>query len=142
MPYGIVAKNEYGKIILEHEKKKHSRLKSVLISVKQFLFRNLTKKISVYETDMRNKDGAIYLSCDKTDKIIVRNRQNGDKFQPMGMNGTKKLKEYFIDKKIPKDKRNSVPIIEINGEIAAVGNRIDKRFAFRGKGIKIEFYDN
>ena len=75
-------------------------------------------------------------------KIIVRNRRNGDKFQPMGMNGTKKLKEYFIDKKIPKDKRNSVPIIEINGEIAAVGNRIDKRFAFRGKGIKIEFYDN
>lgn len=44
LPYGIVAKNEYGKIILEHEKKKHSRLKSVLISVKQFLFRNLTKK--------------------------------------------------------------------------------------------------
>ncbi|MFR9052045.1 MAG: tRNA lysidine(34) synthetase TilS, partial [Hominilimicola sp.] len=85
---------------------------------------------------------AIYLSCDKTDKIIVRNRRNGDKFQPLGMNGTKKLKEYFIDKKIPKDKRNSVPIIEINGEIAAVGNRIDKRFAFRGKGIKIEFYDN
>lgn len=91
---------------------------------------------------MRNKDGAIYLSCDKTDKIIVRNRRNGDKFQPMGMNGTKKLKEYFIDKKIPKDKRNSVPIIEINGEIAAVGNRIDKRFAFKDKGIKIEFYDN
>lgn len=52
------------------------------------------------------------------------------------MNGTKKLKEYFIDKKIPKDKRNSVPIIEINGEIAGVGNRIDKRFAFRGKGNK------
>ena len=44
LPYGIVAKNEYGKIILEHEKKKHSRLKSVLISVKQFLFWNLTKK--------------------------------------------------------------------------------------------------
>ena len=132
LPYGIVDKNEYGKIILEHEKEKHSRLKSVLISVKWFSFRNLTKKVLVSETDMRNKDGAIYLSCDKTDKIIVRNRRNGDKFQPMGMNGTKKLKEYFIGKKIPKDKRNSVPIIEINGEIAAVGNRIDKTFCFQG----------
>ena len=29
-----------------------------------------------------------------------------------------------------------------DGEIAAVGNRIDKRFAFKDKGIKIEFYDN
>ena len=69
-------------------------------------------------------------------KSLYATGENGDKFQPMGMNGTKKLKEYFIDKKIPKDKRNSVPIIEINGEIAAVGNRIDKRFAFKDKGIK------
>ncbi len=142
LPYGIVAKNEYGKIILEHEKKETQPFE-VSINIGETVFiSELDKKISVSETDMRNKDGAIYLSCDKTDKIIVRNRRNGDKFQPMGMNGTKRLKEYFIDKKIPKDKRNSVPIIEINGEIAAVGNRIDKRFAFRGKGIKIEFYDN
>ena len=142
LPYGIVAKNEYGKIILEHEKKETQPFE-VSINIGETVFiSELDKKISVSETDMRNKDGAIYLSCDKTDKIIVRNRRNGDKFQPMGMNGTKKLKEYFIDKKIPKDKRNSVPIIEINGEIAAVGNRIDKRFAFKDKGIKIEFYDN
>ena len=142
LPYGIVAKNEYGKIILEH-KKEETQPFEVSINIGETVFiSELDKKISVSETDMRNKDGAIYLSCDKTDKIIVRNRRNGDKFQPMGMNGTKKLKEYFIDKKIPKDKRNSVPIIEINGEIAAVGNRIDKRFAFKDKGIKIEFYDN
>ena len=142
LPYGIVAKNEYGKIILEH-KKEETQPFEVSINIGETVFiSELDKKISVSETDMRNKYGAIYLSCDKTDKIIVRNRRNGDKFQPMGMNGTKKLKEYFIDKKIPKDKRNSVPIIEINGEIAAVGNRIDKRFAFKDKGIKIEFYDN
>ena len=142
LPYGIVAKNEYGKIILEH-KKEETQPFEVSINIGETVFiSELDKKISVSETDMRNKDGAVYLSCDKIDKVIVRNRRNGDKFQPMGMNGTKKLKEYFIDKKIPKDKRNSVPIIEINGEIAAVGNRIDKRFAFKDKGIKIEFYDN
>ena len=39
LPYGIVAKK-----YLNTKKKKHNRLKSVLISVKQFLFRNLTKK--------------------------------------------------------------------------------------------------
>lgn len=65
-------------------------------------------------------------------KIIVRNRRNGDKFQPLGMNGTKKLKEYFIDKKIPKDKRNSVPIIEINGEIASSRQQNRQTFCFQG----------
>ena len=57
------------------KKKKHSRLKSVLNIGETVFISELDKKISVSETDMRNKDGAIYLSCDKTDKIIVRNRR-------------------------------------------------------------------
>ena len=55
------------------------------------------------------------------------------------MNGSKKVKEYFIDKKIPKTKRDLVPIIEIDGNIAAVGDRVDKRFMFKDSGVRIEF---
>lgn len=35
-----------------------------------------------------------------------------------GMNGTKKVKDIFIDKKIPREERNLLPIVENgNGQI-------------------------
>jgi tRNA(Ile)-lysidine synthase len=43
--------------------------------------------------------------------ITVRTRMNGDRIQPKGMSGTKKIKDIFIDSKIPIAKRNSWPII-------------------------------
>jgi len=33
--------------------------------------------------------------------IYLRNRRDGDVFRPRNSNGTKKLKEFFIDNKIP-----------------------------------------
>ncbi|HCW32781.1 MAG: cell-cycle protein, tRNA(Ile)-lysidine synthase [Candidatus Peregrinibacteria bacterium GW2011_GWF2_39_17] len=53
----------------------------------------------------------------------------GDRFQPSGMKGTKKLQDYFTDAKIPKSRRHKIPILVTNNnEIVAVGNRFDERF--------------
>ena len=43
--------------------------------------------------------------------LIVRTRRIGDKICVKGMNGSKKLKDIFIDNKIPVDKRDSWPIV-------------------------------
>jgi len=43
--------------------------------------------------------------------LKVRNRRDGDRFKPIGMKGTKKLKDYFIDKKIPRLKRDLIPLV-------------------------------
>ena len=43
--------------------------------------------------------------------LYVRNRQNGDKMTIKGMEGTKKLKEIFIEQKISKNERDSWPIV-------------------------------
>ena len=43
--------------------------------------------------------------------LYVRNRQNGDKMTIKGMEGTKKLKEIFIEQKISKADRDSWPIV-------------------------------
>ncbi len=70
--------------------------------------------------------------------IAIRNRRAGDIFYPVGMNGRKKVKDLLIEKKIPTDKRSSVPILECNGEIAWImGLRRDRRFV--GKGVKLRF---
>lgn len=44
-------------------------------------------------------------------KLIMRNRHNGDKIKPLGLGGTKKIKDILIDSKVSLELRNNVPII-------------------------------
>ncbi|QQY79482.1 tRNA(Ile)-lysidine synthase [Keratinibaculum paraultunense] len=60
----------------------------------------------------KNKRFIKYFDYDKIKgDLYVRNRKAGDRFVPYGMKGTKKIKDYFIDEKIPKDKRDNIPIL-------------------------------
>ena len=43
--------------------------------------------------------------------LYVRNRKNGDFIEIKNMNGKKKVKDIFIDEKIPYNKRNNIPIV-------------------------------
>ena len=60
--------------------------------------------------------------------LKVRNFRPGDRFQPLGVKGTQKLKKFFIDHKIPKFERPKIPLL-ISGEkiVWIVGYRIDER---------------
>ena len=61
-------------------------------------------------------------------ELHLRNRRPGDRFQPLGMSGTKKLKDFFVDEKIPRDLRDSVPILTDGDKILwIVGCRMDDR---------------
>jgi tRNA(Ile)-lysidine synthase len=60
--------------------------------------------------------------------LKMRNFRPGDRFQPLGVKGTQKLKEFFIDHKIPRFERPKIPLL-IAGEVIAwvVDYRIDER---------------
>ena len=62
----------------------------------------------------------IYLDSEKLDKLTLRSREDGDSFSPLGMSGTKKVKDFLIDLKIPRFERNTFPILESDGKIAAI----------------------
>lgn len=50
--------------------------------------------------------------------LTVRTRNNGDRMKVKGLNGSRKVKDIFIDKKIPVTERASWPIVEdAGGEI-------------------------
>jgi len=61
--------------------------------------------------------------------LRIRNFRPGDRFQPLGVKGSQKLKEFFIDHKIPRFERSRIPLI-VSGEriVWVVGYRIDDRF--------------
>lgn len=65
-------------------------------------------KENVYRSCRR----CIYIDRDQLQgKLAVRSRRNGDRFKPFGMKGTKKLSDYFIDQKIPKNRRDKIPLV-------------------------------
>ena len=59
------------------------------------------------------------------DAATVRAWRPGDRIQPLGMQGQKKLQDLFTDLRVPKDWRERVPLLEGTGGIAwVVGHRI------------------
>lgn len=56
--------------------------------------------------------------------LVVRNRRPGDRIQPFGMRGQKKLKEVLIDDKIPRSMRERIPLlVDTEGILWIIGNR-------------------
>jgi len=74
-----------------------------------------------------------YCACLDADlavgEMVVRNARPGDRFRPLGLGGGKKLKDFFIDEKVPRSLRHRIAILEIGGKVAwVVGYRVDDRF--------------
>lgn len=62
-----------------------------------------------------------YLDAEKLGKnLFIRRRKDGDTFFPVHAPGRKKLKDIFINAKIPAVLRDELPIVESNGEIVFV----------------------
>lgn len=76
-----------------------------------------------------------YFDMDKINgNLRLRNRKNGDRFVPFGMKGSKKIKDYFIDEKIPKDLRDKIPLIVDKESILwVIGYRTDEKYRITDK---------
>lgn len=48
---------------------------------------------------------------------LVRGERPGDRIRPLGMNGSRKVKELFIDEKVPREMRRNIPLVFSNGEL-------------------------
>ncbi len=111
LPKNITARREYDAVIFSN-KQLVEISEEVPFEYKSTIFNG---KEIVVTTGNLDKP---YLLFDK-DKIplgsIIRTRRDGDVFTKFG-GGTKKLKEYFIDKKIPLSERDKLPLVA-NGNI-------------------------
>lgn len=90
-----------------------------------------SKVISEDLPDVKNTDRyTAFFDYDKLSfPLLLRNAMAGDRFTPMGMSGTQKLKKYFIDHKIPNQSRANIPVLLSNEKIVwVVGHRIDDAF--------------
>ncbi len=72
-------------------------------------------------------------------KLYVRARQPGDKIYPVGMHGSKKLQDIFVDNKIARAKRDTWPVV-VNSQNEVVWLphiAIDRRFVAESNTPKV-----
>ncbi|MDI6889943.1 MAG: tRNA lysidine(34) synthetase TilS [Thermodesulfovibrionales bacterium] len=70
--------------------------------------------------------------------LTVRSRKSGDFFYPLGFGKKKKLQDFFVDEKVPRDERDRIPLI-VSGEdiIWVMGYRGDERFKVTDETKKV-----
>ena len=107
LPNGYLGVKEYNYFKIVHNKK-CSEFSFVLedeVIVPTGIIRKIdnTSDKSNYTIRINSKDITL--------PIIIRNRRNGDKIAIKNLNGSKKVKDIFINEKIPVRKREVVPIV-------------------------------
>jgi len=90
----------------------------------------ITKRISRQElTKYKLDNTSVAIDFDAViGAMVVRTRKDGDRFVPLGMNGHKKIKDFFIDEKVPKYERDSIHLVCDDEKIIWIENmRLDDR---------------
>ncbi|MGB9891035.1 tRNA lysidine(34) synthetase TilS [Thermodesulfovibrio yellowstonii] len=135
LPKGIRAIKGYSTLIITSEPPK--KLSTYEITEPQDIYLKESSIVlnlkEIKKEELQNfGDGknVIYIDMDKIKfPLIVRARKSGDYFYPFGFGKKKKLQDFFVDEKIPRDERDTVPIIESDGNIVCIaGYRLDDRF--------------
>ena len=123
LPFNIKVCKEYDYLTIGNFKKKD-------ISG-EYAFRSGKLKIEGYGT-IRSTSSKVYtepkihqhiIDADRLPTGAVwRFRRDGDTFSPLGLGGSKKLNDYFIDKKIPQRMRDSIPVLADGNKILIVAD--------------------
>lgn len=136
LPKNYIAKKEYNYIYIE--KKKYLKRKSYKIKLKKY---NEIENMIIKLEDNIETDGNNVCRLNSKDlklPLYLRNKKEGDYIELKGTNGRKKIKDIFIDEKIPKEERENYPLlIDSNDNILWIPNI--KKSKYNAK--KNEFYD-
>ena len=69
--------------------------------------------------------------------LMVRNLMPGDRFRPLGCNGTQKVKKYFINKKVPRQDRACTPVLLNRDRIIwLAGYQLDESAKIKDSTVK------
>jgi tRNA(Ile)-lysidine synthetase, N-terminal domain/tRNA(Ile)-lysidine synthetase, C-terminal domain len=129
LPLGIEAKREYDNLILTRDKSCYNQVDYEYplsipgtVHVKETNRTISIEKISRDKMDLCCKN-KVYLDLDKIKQpFVLRNRKDGDRFQPLGMKGQQKIKSLFINQKIPRRKRNEIMLLVDQNSVIWIEN--------------------
>jgi tRNA(Ile)-lysidine synthase len=137
LPHGYIAGVDYQEFYIS---KNTEKISSFCQSQYSIIFKEITRETYDKESLNDRKEGTdkLFLDIDKLkqsgllayeDDLFLRSRQAGDVFSPRKLNGVKKLKDVYIDMKIPRNLRETIPLLVFKNEVLWVfGYRKSKSF--------------
>ena len=137
LPSGLVARREYDRLIFgcSHIESKLLEEQKLRIPGKT-VHHSLCLEIEVSNDFTHHAKGAWEARFD-VEKLgvdaCIRTRRDGDRFHPLGRKKEKKLKDYFIEQKIPRAFRNRIPLLTVGDKVAwIIGHQVSAEFLLDG----------
>lgn len=121
LPGGVVLRREYERLMISKGKPAKTKAFEKRLKVPG---RTDVPGIGTFEVEVLTRkpktlftgEDTVYLDLDGAgDVFILRPFDDGDRMVPFGMKGHKKVKDIFIDAKVPREARRSIPLL-LNGE--------------------------
>jgi|YelNatPaOPRAMG01_1025707.scaffolds.fasta_scaffold00642_4 tRNA(Ile)-lysidine synthase len=105
------------------------KLKNKFLSIKEIKILPKTFSGSKYKE---------YISAEKIEgNFLLRQWEKGDRFNPLGLNGTKNVSDFLNEQKIPSsEKKKQLVLLNNNKIVWVVGLRLDERFKITNKTKK------
>lgn len=120
LPDGVLVRRVYGKLELVWEESAQELTCTQLPLPGQLILPGgvITTRRMIYASNPPEPN-SFYLACNKVDGLSVRPRRIGDTLSRPGRTG-RTVKKILIDEKIPRHLRDSVPVLDCGGRVAAV----------------------
>jgi tRNA(Ile)-lysidine synthase len=137
LPGGLAVKRTYDHLIFSTSVKRNPRpFHYRLDGPGTYDLKKIGRSLSVEEVKntkglrLRGTAWTAFLDAERIRfPLTLRAFKAGDRFMPFGMKGHKKLKDFFVDLKVPLEQRYSTPILCCKDNLVWVcGFRIDDRF--------------
>jgi tRNA(Ile)-lysidine synthase len=135
LPSELVAEKNYGWLTVSHQHVTPGdffyEIPGPGIHPPRLLNRSLEVQFLAFDVSPQFSDDPAEAVMDRdrvTFPIFLRPSKQGDRFRPLGLGGTKKIKDFFIDLKVPRTQRRQIPILSSRDHILwVVGYRLDDR---------------
>ena len=126
LPHGYRAERTYGAIIIYNDnsakdyefpfKEGKFDLPGGTLSIVKTTVPKMDKMEKVAYFAQKRAEGVLYISADVPEGAVVRTRRSGDVIKKFG-GGSKSLKEYLADLKIPGKMRAVLPVCAVKNEV-------------------------
>ncbi len=134
---GYAAIRERGRIVIS--KFGNKKIDTINIAIGETIKlgekRIIVKKLKNIPQRINEKDNTEIISADKiNEKLTIRKWKAGDKIQPLGMKGNKKISDILTDLKIPSSERaNKLVLLNGNDIVWLIGLKISEKYKITSK---------
>lgn len=135
LPFNLAARREYGDLVVgPKESASAMRDFSCEVRIPGDVYvpgtgkRVVFEQAAVTEADLSSRN-PVFMDCHAVSPpLVIRNIRPGDRIQPLGMRGMKKVARILMDAKIPKTRRRAMPLLADRKSVLWVpGLRLSER---------------